>query len=83
MTTYRRALHRASEIVYRIAPLHDMAAAGAPVTGYRLERLGYGIDDRGTATVGPTLTLRRFDTRDDARAAVAHLPARSIDDETR
>lgn len=63
-----------SRFVYRIVPLHDFSRQGAPVSGYRVER--WSVDG-----LGPQLDVGRYDTVQEARAAVAAVPAASIDDE--
>lgn len=77
----RLRLDEASRLVYRIVPLHDFSRPGAPVSGYRVERRGDGVDELGLS-VGSVVVLGRFERAEDARAALVAVPAGSIDDET-
>lgn len=76
----RLRLDQASQLIYRVFPLHDFSKPGAPVSAYGVERLGNGMDERGLS-VGSHITIGRFESKSEARAVLAHVPAGFVDDE--
>jgi hypothetical protein len=65
-------------LTYRIVPLHDPTQSGWPVTGYAVTLSGASRTSESAGSV----RAARFDTADEARAALAGIPAAHIDDET-
>jgi len=76
----RLRLDQASQLIYRVFPLHDFSKPGAPVSAYAVERRGHGVDARGLVT-GSHISVGRFASKAEARAVLAHVPDEFVDDE--
>ena len=63
-------------LTYRLIPLHNMRAAGAPVTGYAINMTGIT-----RTSCGPETRIARYDTVTEARHALDGINPAHIDDE--